>query len=75
MKSRKTAREIAAEVIEANRPLDYRRLRYIRRHYSTKKLHEWAVQNIEPFTDSTDSKQLIGRAASILIDDVMSEVY
>ena len=68
----KTARELAHEVIRENRPFDYGWLRHIRRTYSAKKLHEWGVANIEPFTDGTESKQLIGRAATILVDEVMA---
>lgn len=72
--SKKTARELADEVIEANRPFDYSWLRHIRRTYSQKELREWAIQNVEPFTDGTESKQLIGRAATILVREVMSEL-
>lgn len=71
----KTAREIANEAITENRPFDYNWLRHVRKTYSQKELHEFGVRNIEPFLEGTESKQLIGRAANILVDEVMAEVY
>lgn len=75
MSEKMTARELAEMVIEENRPFDYSWLRYIKRTYSKKELQEWAKDNIECFTTGEESKQLIGRAATILKDEVMAEVW
>lgn len=75
MTSKMTAQELADIVMRENRPFDYSWLRHIKRTYSKKELREWATDNIIPFTTGNESKQLIGRAASILLDEVMSEVW
>lgn len=75
MSKKMTARELAEMVIEENRPFDYLWLRHIRHTYSSKELKEWAKDNIEYFTTGKESKQLIGRAATILLREVMAEVW
>lgn len=75
MTSKMTAQELADIVMQENRPFDYSWLRHIRQTYSKKELREWTTDNIIPFTTGNESKQLIGRAASILLDEVMSEVW
>lgn len=75
MSKKMTARELAEMVIKENRPFDYSWLRYIKRTYTTRELAEWAKSNIEMFTTGEESKQLIGRAATILKDEVMAEVW
>ena len=69
-----TAYELAIETASQNRPYDYGWLRHIFRHYSADNLHEWAVTNVEAFAPHGASKQLIGRAANILIDYLKAEL-
>ncbi|MBO7207638.1 MAG: hypothetical protein J6W10_08505 [Kiritimatiellae bacterium] len=69
-----TAYELAMKTASQNRPYDYGWLRNIFRHYSAENLHDWAVSNVEVFAPVGASKQMIGRAANILIDYIKSEL-
>ena len=73
-----TAYLMAQKVADENRPYDLYWLRSIKRSYSKKELHDWAVSNIEPFVGTfcppDVSRQFIGRAANDLIKIVFDEV-
>lgn len=69
-----TAYELAMETAAQNRPFDYGWLRHVFRFYSADNLHDWAVANVEGVAPAGASKQLIGRAANILIDYLRSEL-
>lgn len=72
---KRTAYALAQEVIRENRPFDYRWLRHLSRTLTNKQLLDWARENIEDYATDNDSKQLRGRAAKILLEEVMNEVY
>lgn len=67
-----TAYELAQEVIDENRPFDYRYLRQVFRTCSRRELHDWAVGVVEPFALPGMSRQMIGRAANIMTDYLRS---
>ena len=69
-----TAYELAMVTASQNRPFDYGWLRRIFRHYSAENIHDWAVANVEEFAPAGASKQLIGRAANILIEYMRDEI-
>ena len=71
---KKTARELADEVMSENRPIDYQWLRHLLNSCkSEKEALEWARNCIYPFTNG-ESKQLIGRAAKLFLEDARDEM-
>lgn len=61
-----TAMELANLVISENSPIDWDWLKHLRNTSTTKELQDWARNNVEYFAPADCSKQLIGRAASIV---------
>ena len=62
-----TATELADWTYSENRPIDWNWIRHIKRTYSSKELMDWARDNVAVFAPTGTSKQLIGRAARILL--------
>lgn len=62
-----TVAQLANITIKENTPVDWKRIEYIRRHYSTRQKLDWAKGNVECFADSNCSKHKITRAAKILL--------
>ena len=64
---KRTAFNLAFETWEENEPIDRSWLRSCLRNASHKERMDWARAQVECFADKSDSKQLIGRAAGILL--------
>ena len=61
-----TSRELCNYVIEENSPYDYRWLNYVYRTEGAEGLKDIARSTVEGFAPSGASKQLIGRAVTLV---------
>lgn len=62
-----TATELADWAYSENCLIDWNWVRYIQRTYSSRELMDWARDNVMMVAPRDTSKQLIGRAARILL--------
>ena len=62
-----TAIELADWAYSENCPIDWDWIRHIQRTYSSRELMDWARNNVMIVASKDTSKQLIGRAAHILL--------
>ena len=69
-----TSRQLANMVIEENEPFDYKWLKSILRAEGYKGILRIAKSTTECFADNTMSKQLIGRAAGLVAEEIMFHI-
>ena len=67
MATKQTATEIAIQTYEENLPIDWERIRYIKRNYTFKEKLDWARNNCAYFAEEGTSKHMITKASKELL--------
>ena len=65
-----TSRELANMVIRENKPCDYGWIRHVYHNQGYKGLKEMAKTTVEVFAPKGASKQLVGRATKMVVDEL-----
>ena len=66
-----TAERLYDITVSENRPFDYKKIEHIRRTYSRQAQVEWAKETVRYCADPNASKNLITRAARLLVRRVI----